>query len=176
MRPTEDLLSKRIGMSEIMRMTSWIDLNLGYRETMLEFSQSSDLRIATNSLWILTHLNKSHLTWFTSQQNRIIGYLLSEKNCSKKRLYLQLLKEQDYKEDNEMIIRLLDYCLLKINSETEPYAVRCFSIYVCLRICRNYPELILELEEHIELLTMQSLSPGLKSALRKARKTINKLT
>lgn len=86
----------------------------------------------------------------------------------------ELLREQEY-EAEDVRADLLDYCLSKINSECEPYAVRCFCIYTAFKLCRHFPELITELEQHLELMEFQTLSPGLKCALNHTKSKILKL-
>ncbi len=86
-------------------------------------------------------------------------------------MLLQLLREQAYNSDT-LRSDFLDYCLAKINSECEPYAIRAFSIYCAFKMCRYYPELIAELEEYLTLLATQSLSPGMKSAMTTTRRNI----
>ncbi len=68
----------------------------------------------------------------------------------------------------------LDYCMSKINSECESYAVRCFCIYTAYKMCRHFSELVSELEDHLDMMRYQTLSPGLKSALRKTKANITK--
>ena len=48
-------------------------------------------------------------------------------------------------------------------------------IYAAYRICQHFPELIAELEEHLDMMQCQTLSPGLKSALRQTKTKIAKL-
>jgi len=103
----------------------------------------------------------------------MIDMLLVETDTSKKRMLLQLLREQEYDADN-IRTEFLDYCMSKINSECEPYAIRCFSIYAAYKMCRHFPELLAELEEYLAMMQKQPLSPGLKSALRHTKAKIAK--
>ena len=100
--------------------------------------------------------------------------LLSTEDVSKKRMLLQLLRDMDY-DQKDLRTDLMDYCLSKINSECEPYAVRAFSLHLAYKMCRLYPELITELEEHLSMLRLQTLSPGLASALRQTEKKIKRM-
>ena len=170
----ESLFSKKIGMSDVNGVVAWSSIDPGARDLLWQLARSKYRRVSVNALWVMTHLPESDRAWLTSLQNELIDMLLSEKNTSKKRMLLQLLREQDFDPD-EMRTDLLDYCFSRINSECESYAVRCFSIYVAFRMCRHYPELISELEQHLDLMSKQPLSPGLKSALRQTRARISKL-
>ncbi|MDE6270480.1 MAG: hypothetical protein K2M12_06460, partial [Muribaculaceae bacterium] len=68
----------------------------------------------------------------------------------------------------------LDFCMSKINSECEPYAVRSFSLYAAYKMCRFYPELIEELTERLDMLSRSPISPGLECARRKVYEYIRK--
>lgn len=170
----ESLFSRKIGMGEINCVVAWSRTDPGNRDMLWQLARRRNRRVSTNALWVMTHLPESDRDWLTSLQNELIDLLLSEQNTSKKRMLLQLLREQDFKPD-EIRTDLLDYCFSKINSECEPYAVRCFSIYVAFKMCRYYTELVSELEQHLDIMSKQPLSPGLKSALRQTITGISKL-
>ena len=170
----ESLFSRKIGMGDINCVVEWSRTDPGNRDMLWNLARRKERRVSANALWVMTHLPESDKDWLISLQDEIIDMLLEEKNTSKKRMLLQLLREQDFDPD-EMRTDLLDFCFSKINSECEPYAVRCFSIYVAFRMCRHYPELVSELEQHLDLMSRQPLSPGLKSALRQTRTKISKL-
>ena len=61
------------------------------------------------------------------------------------------------------------------NSECESYAVRGYCIYAAYKMSRHFPELLSELEEHLDMMQYRPLSPGLKSALRQTKSKISKL-
>lgn len=170
----EELLSQRINMSQIKGLVSWAS---GDREKLCQLwsmAGSDDRRTSVNSLWIMTHLPVSDKPWLSTLRDSMIDMLLVETDPGKKRMLLQLLREQEFEAD-DIPTDFLDFCMRKINSECEPYAVRCFSIYAAFKMCRHYPELIAELESHLEMLSYQTLSPGLRSVLRQTRKNLRTL-
>lgn len=144
-------------------------------ERLFECACSDDERVSYNALWCLTCVQPVRKTWLRSKQNELIDMLLVERHAGKKRLLLHMLRNQDYTPDT-VRSDFLDYCLGKINSENEPYAVRAFCIHCAYAMSRFFPELIAELEEHLAMMTAQTLSPGLRSALRATRKSIEKQT
>lgn len=141
-----------------------------------KLSYSADRRTSVNSLWIMTHFPNYKLGTIRNLQNELINRLLEEKDSSKKRLFLQLLRRQSFNADSEDVLRLLEYCLSKINSEYESYAVRSNCIHISFLICRPYPDLLSELWQHLFLLDPRSVSPGLKSALQQTRNKIESVT
>lgn len=161
-------------MHEIRKTVLWTVESAANRASVWAFAHSTDRRTSANALWIMTHLPALEKDWLSSLQNELIDMLLTETDTGKKRMLLQLLKVQEY-DPNSIRTDFLDYCLSKINSESETYAVRCFCIYSAFRMCRHFPELITELEHHLEMMSSQSLSPGLRSALRQTNIKISKL-
>lgn len=140
-------------------------------EYLLHIAQTDKQRSAANALWILTHLKTSKREWFQARQNELIDLLLQETHLGKKRMLLQLLREQEYAPES-IRTDFLDYCLAKINSQCEPYAIRAFSIYCAYKLSQAYPELLSELNQHLTLLNHQPLTPGLKTALKKTKSKI----
>ena len=170
----ESLFARRIGMSDINIVVEWSRTDPCDLDNIWKLTHSKDRRVSANALWVMTHLPESDRDWLISLQDEMIDMLLAEQDTSKRRMLLQLLREQDFNPE-EMRTDLLDFCLSKINSECEPYAIRCFSIYVAFKMCRHYPELISELEQHLDIMSKQPLSPGLKSALRQTKTKISRL-
>lgn len=170
----EELLSKRIYMPEIRNVVSWATGSRKKISSLWNLAQSEDRLISVNALWSMTHLPETDAGYIASLRNEMIDMLLVEADTSKKRMLLQLLRNQEY-DVKDIRVDFLDFCLSKINSECEPYAIRCFSIYTAFKMCRHFPELIAELEGHLDMMQYQMLSPGLKSALRQTKSKIAKL-
>lgn len=170
----EEVLSQKINMPQIKSAVSWCSGNRERLDQLWLLVNAGDRRTSVNALWVMTHLHEPDVEWIMSLRNDMIDMLLMETDTAKKRMLLQILREQAYGAD-EIRTDLLDWCMSKINSECESYAVRCFSIYVAFKMCRHYPELLAELDEHLDMLSFQSLGPGLKSALRQTKANIIKL-
>ena len=169
----KEILARRMGIREVREAVAMTAADTALRDELWAAARCDDRITAGNALWVLTHMPPEALPWLTSLQSEMIGMLLRETVTGKKRMLLQLLREQEY--DPECLpTDLLDYCLSKINAECEPYAVRCFSIYTAFKICRHYPELLAELSSHLDMLSTQALSPGLQCALRHTRRHIEK--
>lgn len=170
----DKLLSNKIGLTDIRTIVAWTNECNDNQRLLWKHACSGLRRESVNALWVMTHLPESCDDWLLSLQGDMIDMLLSETDTTKKRLFLQLLREQEY-EKNSIRTDFLEYCLGKINSECESYAVRCFSLYAAFKMCMHYPELIDELEYHLNMMTYQTLSPGLKSAFRQIKKKIERL-
>ena len=168
-----ELLSQRINLPQIKSVAAWAS---GSSENLRQIERmygSDDRRTSVNALWIMTYLAQTDAEWIYSLRDTMIDNLLEETDSGKKRLLLQILRGQEYKAD-DIRTDFLDYCMSKINSECEPYAVRCYCMYSAYNMCCHFPELIAELEQHLEMMQYQPLSPGLKSALRQIKSKIKK--
>ncbi len=160
------ILEDRLGKKDLHLVANWASQSVKNREKLLSLALLSEDKNSSNALWCLTHLRKINASWLQSKQSLFIDALLKEKDTAKKRMLLQLLRDQTYSEQN-LRVDFLDFCLSNINEESEPYAIRCFSLYVSIKLCRYFPELIAELEQRISLLSREPLSPGMKCAVRK---------
>lgn len=170
----DELLARRLGISDIRVIASRISEDVNLRDKFHQFLYSSDRRIAINTLWALTNIDSSDTSLINHLHDELVEILLKEEDPTKKRLILQILRSKRYKAE-DIRTDLLDYCYSKINAECEPYAVRCYSLYIAFEMSRHYPELMEELNQRLELLEYQSLSPGMLSALRQIKKKIKVL-
>lgn len=170
----EDILKRRVNLPEIKLITAWAHHSHTHRRHLWQLAKSHERQTSVNALWVMTHLSSKDSEWLGSLQNELIDMLLIEKDASKKRLLLKLLREQEFNPES-LRTDLIDYCLSKINSEYEAYAVRAFCIYVAFKMCRHYPELVAELKEHLAVMSHQNLSPGLTCARRNTLAAIDKI-
>ncbi len=170
----ESVLKGRLGQKNIQDVVEWASENLSHKKQLLYLSFNGDEKVSSNALWCMTHLRKNDSQWLQSLQNNLIDSLLKEKNIARKRMLLQLLRNQEYTGE-DIRVDFLDFCMANINSETEPYAIRCFSLYIAIKMCRYYKELISELQERITLLSREPLSPGFRCAIRKVQKEIESI-
>lgn len=159
----EELLSQKINIADIAGVAAWASESPQHRAILWQFVHADHRKVSVNALWVMTHMVRSESAWIASFQDELTDMLLCETDTARKRMLLQLLREQEYTPDN-IRTDLLDYCLSKINSECEPYAIRAFSIYLSFKMCRHYPELLAELQHHLYMLTQHTLSPGLMTA------------
>ncbi len=169
------MLGRKINMPEIRRVVEWAAGDDDNIRRLYSLTRSQDERTGLNALWVLTHVAKQDAGRLQCFHDDLIDMLLVETHVGRKRMMLQLLREQAY-DSTTIRSDFLDYCLSKINSECEPYAIRCFCMYCAFKMCRFYPELLGELGERLEMLDHQALSPGLKSALATTRKAMARLT
>ena len=169
-----ELLSQKINLPEIKSVVSWASGSRDNLNMLWSFACSDDRRTSVNALWTMTHLPETDVESLISLRDEMIDMLLAETDTGKKRMLLHLLREQEYAV-GDIRTDFLDYCMSKINSECESYAVRGYCIYAAYKMSRHFPELLSELEEHLDMMQYQPLSPGLKSAFHQTKTKIAKL-
>lgn len=169
-----EILKQRLNLPQIRNVASWASGSQENIATLWALVRSDDRRTSVNALWAMTHLPETDAELLSAMSDDMTDMLMAETDTGKKRMLLRLLCDREYETD-DIRTDLLEYCMSKINSECEPYAVRCLSIYTAYKMCRYFPELIAELEEYLEMMQYQALSPGLMSALRQTKDKILKL-
>lgn len=165
------LLSQRLHEPERQRVVNWCMADTDNFVQLYELSKSTDPRQAINALWCIASLPASMSTPLQALQDELIDRVLIERNPSLKRILMQLLRNRKYDKDS-IRADFLDFCLANINAECESPGIRSYCIYCAWEMCRHYPELIAEFEEHLQLLSSSRLSPALRCALRNTRRKI----
>lgn len=166
------ILRNRINKPTITAIALWASEAPRNFEALIGMSESTDQRTSVNALWCIAHIPQSDDIKLSRLQNYFIDRVLTEESTQKRRILMQLLRNMKYGKET-MRSDFLDFCLSKINSQCEPYAIRSYCIYCSYEMCRHYPELLTELNQHLEMLSAQPLSPGLRSALSNVRKSMS---
>mgnify|MGYP006891882008 FL=1 len=86
-----------------------------------------------------------------------------ERDVTKLRLILSLLLRQPFYEDN-VRTDFIDFCLVRLADPKSPYAIRALCIKLAYEQMRYWPELLNELRQTLDMISRESLSPGLRSA------------
>jgi len=137
--------------------------NDALKEELYRLSMDEDRRVATNALWVFTHLASADNEWLFSKHDHLIDRCLGESDATKLRLILNLLLRQPF--DKESIrTDFMDYCLQRLADPDSPYAVRAQCIKLAYMQMKHWPELLDELRLTLEVLSREPLSPGLRSA------------
>lgn len=169
-----ELLCKRIHKADVDSIAKWAAQSNQNLSGLYKLMSSENDRISNNALWCISSLPKSEARSLQQFQHDLIDRLLTERHPSKKRILLQILREQEY-DKGSIRADLIDYCLMRITCDSEPVAVRSFCIYCAFKMCRHFPELLGELEEHLPMLSTMNLTPGLRCARNATLKAIRRL-
>ena len=164
-------LNKKLCMDDIYEICILTHGNNHKKAHLYQLTFDEDKRISTNALWVFTHFDMQNNEWLISKHDDLIDRVLVEKNMTKRRLILQLLLHQPFKEES-LRSDFIDFCMGKITACSQPYAIRCYCMKLAYEQMKYYPELLTELKAAIDMLEQEPLSPGLTSAKKQVMKKI----
>lgn len=145
--------------------------NNSLKEQLYQLTLDADRRVATNALWVFTHFALADNEWLYAKHDQLIDRCLNEKDATKLRLMLNLLLRQPFDEE-AIRTDFIDFCLTRLADPKSPYAVRAQCIKLAYEQMRYWPELLNELRQTLEMISCESLSPGLRSAWRQVMKKL----
>ncbi|WP_297220622.1 hypothetical protein [uncultured Prevotella sp.] len=168
-------LSHRLSQSDIHELCALTQggRNDSLKEQLYQLTLDADRRVATNALWVFTHLAAVDNEWLYAKHDQLIDRCLKEKDTTKLRLMLNLLLRQPYTEE-DIRTDFIDYCLMQLTDPKSPYAVRAQCIKLAYEQMKYWPELLNELRQTLEMISCEPLSPGLRSAWKQVMKRIQK--
>ena len=164
-------LNKKLCMDDIYEICILCHGNSRKKAELYQLIFDEDERVATNALWVFTHFDMQNNEWLYAKHDDLIDRVLVEKNETKRRLILQLLLRQPFKEKS-LRSDFIDFCIAKITACSQPYAIRCYCMKLAYEQMKYYPELLTELKAAIDMLEQEPLSPGLTSAKKQVMKKI----
>ena len=170
----EKLLGK-IGLNdihEICFMTQGKE-NDHRKEKLYQLTFDEDDHVAFNALHALSHFDLANNEWLYSKHDNLIDRVMKEKHVGKCRLMLNLLLRQPF-EKASLRSDFIDFCIAKITTCAQPYAIRAYCMKLAYEQMKYYPELLEELKVALDMQEQETLSPGLLSAKRQIMKKIKR--
>lgn len=158
-------LTHRLSQSEIKELCAKTqgEHNDDLKEKLYLLTMDDDRRVAINALWVFTHFATADNEWLYAKHDQLIDRCLLERDVTKLRLILSLLLRQPFYEDN-VRTDFIDFCLVRLADPKSPYAIRALCIKLAYEQMRYWPELLNELRQTLDMISRESLSPGLRSA------------
>ena len=142
------------------------------RNELFSLIDDTDDRTAYNALWCMTHWGADGITWLESHRDALIDRAIGEIHKGKLRLMLTLLERMTWTED-DIRSDFLDFCLAKINTPAS-YGIRSLAAKLAYTQCRFFPEMVSELLDELELMTIGELSPALRTTRKNILKKIDR--
>ena len=139
------------------------------REKLFSLIDDADERVAYNALWCMTHWDTAGVAWLETRRDTLIQHALREKHQGNLRLTLSLLERQTWTE-GDVCSAFMDFCLKNINTNAR-YGIRSLAAKLAYAQCRFYPEMVSELLDRLEMMTVSDTS----QALLTTRKNILKM-
>ena len=132
------------------------------KQNIYALAMGTDEHISYNALWVLSHFDSDSSEWLSMKQNDFIDLVITESHVGKRRILLSILNTQTFTKKS-LRTDFIDFCMSKISSPIEQYAIRALCMKLAYKQCIFYPALLKELNTSLNMLPQQPLSPGLKS-------------
>ena len=163
-------LSTRFHMEDIQSLLSIIRFNTQRKEELYRLIYHEETIISYQALWICTHLPLSEKEWLQTKQQELIDEALRCPHTGKRRILLQLLEKQSFKDN--LRVDFLDFCLERMLSPKEPPGVQSLCIKLAYKLCLLEPDLMKEFRMMLEMAREDQPSPAIKSSIRNIMKKI----
>ena len=169
----KESLTNRLSQDELHELCALTqgEQNNHLKEELYQLTLDNDRRVAINALWTFTHFALADNEWLYAKHDQLIDRCLKEKDATKLRLMLNLLLRQPFDEE-DIRTDFIDYCLMRLTDPKSPYAVRAQCIKLAYEQMKYWPELLNELRQTLEMISCETLSPGLRSAWRQVMKKL----
>ncbi|MBO6117160.1 MAG: hypothetical protein J6P44_01310 [Bacteroidales bacterium] len=161
------ILSQRIHAKDIKQLSKTAD-----KEDIFALMFDKDKRTSDNAAWVMTHLPKSCNKWLDKKRDILIDGVLSTKESTQLRLFLNLSERLEYKEDN-LRTDFLDFCLANCVSPLQPTGVQSLCMKLAYKQCILFDELLNELKSTMQIIHPNELSAGARSQYNKILRKIN---
>lgn len=133
-----------------------------------------DPLISMRASWTLQHLCFAKPKLIYPQIPKLIKFLHRNNNhTGAMRNVIRIFQEIDI--PGKYCSEVFDLCLRFIKNVALPHAVRVFSVYVLVNICKKYPELKHEVELIIYELKNYPQPPSMEACIRNTTKQLNKI-
>ena len=84
------------------------------KEELYQLTFDENDRVSFNALWALTHFDEANNPWLFQKHDDLIDRVLVEKNETKRRLMLNLLRQPF--EEESLRSDFIDFCIAKITA------------------------------------------------------------
>lgn len=166
--PFVNQLSKRFHIEDIHSLIYQMKYNSSRKEELYQLIFDKDNYISYQALWTCSHLPLSERKWLESKQEELIEEVLHCPHSGKRRILLQLLEKQSFKDTTR--VDFLDFCLNHMLSKQEPPGIQSLCIKLAYKLCQPIPELLQEFWMMIEIAKEEQGSAAVKSAIRNLSK------
>jgi hypothetical protein len=163
-------LSGRIHMEDIYETLLYVEGNDKRKQELYELIYHEDDMLSYQTLWVLTHFNRTENEWLFAKQNELIDEVLRCKHPGKRRLLLNLLFKQPLA--NPPRVDFLDFCLERMLSKEELPGVQTLSMKLAYELCRPIPELLQEFRTMLDIMEADLLPISIRTVRKNVLKAM----
>lgn len=166
--PFASQLTKRFHIEDIHSLIYQIKYNSSRKEELYQLIFDKDNYTSYQALWTCSHFPPSERKWLEGKQEELINEVLRCPHSGKRRILLQLLEKQSFKDASR--VDFLDFCLNHMLSKQEPPGIQSLCIKLAYKLCQPIPELLKEFWMMIEIAKDERMSPAIASVIRNISK------
>lgn len=164
----------RININDISDIIALISQNDSRKNILYNFIFDDNVRVVTNSLWIMNHYTVIQNEYLCLKQDDLIDKLLLATNETHIRLLLGLLIKQRMKDP--IRVDFLNYCLETFdNVGTRSSGVTSLCMKLAYEMCKNNPDLLSEYCNLLEMVEVSTLPPSLRATRKNILNSIRKM-
>lgn len=165
-----DKLSVRFHIEDIREVLHFIQDDERLREEIYQLMFDEDDTVSYQALWTCTHFSKEDVEWLSQRQDELIDAALTCPHSGKKRMFLNLLSQQQ--PANPPRMDFLDFCMERVISRREPGGVQSLCIKLAHQLTCSIPELQQELRTMLEIMEPELLNPAIRAVRRNILKAM----
>ncbi len=142
---------------------------------LIKYALDNDKLLSSRAMWVLSHASDITYDCLKPYHLKLIDRLKTDDlHDGVIRGVLRLYQKKNVPESRESF--MLDTCYRYIQNPSSAIAIRAFAITVVLNISKKYPELLHELKEVLNHLSMSDEGPGIRARVKNTLKDIEKIT
>lgn len=163
---------KEHSKKQVLKIAAWIGNDEARFRQFLFIFLNDEYHVVQRISWVLSVVAETYPKLVEKNMGRIVKRLDDKDiHVAVKRNVVRVM--QFLKIPVRYRARVFDHCIRYITDPKETIAVRCFAMTVASKIVKQYPELISELEQTINLLIKDS-TPGLRARAKNVLKDLEK--
>ena len=163
---------KEHSKKQVLKIAAWIGNDEDRFRQFLFIFLNDEYRVVQRISWVLSVVAETHPKLVEKNMGRIVKRLDDKDiHVAVKRNVVRVMQFLNIPVKHRA--KVFDHCIRYITDPKETIAVRCFAMTVASKIVMQYPELMSELEQTINLLIKDS-TPGLKARAKNVLKDLEK--
>ena len=167
----KDEILRKYSTDNVNKISKYIGSDQEKFDELVGFFLSGPYRLTQRAAWVLSKCCDKHPELLQPHLEKVIMNMRNPVHDAVKRNVLRVL--QHHEIPDHLVGEIVDICFDFLTSNSEPIAIKVFSMTVLYNVCKTEPDLLKELKIVIED-QMPYGSAGFKSRGKKILKALNK--